>query len=43
MRLYIPVRGFDNDAYVGSSFPCGCLIKGCDPLNNAEMIKKVKV
>lgn len=36
-------RWFDTHSYVGSSFPCGCLIKGCDPLNNAQMIKKVKV
>lgn len=43
MQRYIRVKRFEIDSHVGSSFPCGCLIKGCDPLNNAQMIKKVKV
>lgn len=28
---------------IGSKFTGGCLIECCDPLDNAEMIQKVKV
>ena len=29
--------------YSGQSYPCGCLIQCCDPLNNAKNVLNIKV
>ena len=42
MQQYIQVH-LSGDGLVGSSFTCGCLIRRCDPYNNAERVKDIEV